>query len=94
MKMVDKPKVHLYGNYYFLRFDDLNLSIVERKIKEKSKEEYFVAKYYYSNVKQASSGIKRMYVQDLLLNSLKNEQVEKLIEDLELLELKIKEYKE
>jgi hypothetical protein len=91
MKYTKEYKKHLFADYYLIKPDRLNYAIAERKLKEKNKEEYFNVQGFYTTIRQVSIAIKKLYVREMIMLNLKNETVEQLLNDLDLLNEKINE---
>ena len=89
-------RFHIFGEYYWRQYDSYNYVIESRKIKQKTKEEYFKSLVYYpsGSFKLLINGIKRLYISELGIHHIKNNTVEKLLETLETIEEKVLEGRE
>jgi len=77
---------HLIKEYYYDRFDKLNYAIYVRKVALSSGTERFEPIAYQSTIRQLKRSMKEIYVKEALMN----ESVEELLNNLDLIDEKIK----
>ena len=84
-------RIHLFGDYYLIKPDKLNYAIALRRIVKKSKRETFDIYGYYTTLDQIYVAVKRLYTEEMLMLSLHNDKVEKLLDELKQLSDVVKE---
>lgn len=78
--------IHLYNDLYLSKFDKLNYAVYRRSLNSKSGKEKFTAISFQTHLTPLIKTVKEMYLKDSLILGIENDDIERLINELERLE--------